>query len=154
MSKFAPLPKHPFDLGAQRLFAAKLNALLNARVVDTTGAPAGEVKYADGNTTFILAPAGNVIVKKYDPAKTCAKGYLYKVRATDAAVTTGVLIGAAYVKATPGKYVALRAVPVPTLAAHIPQLPDPISTDPEASGKFWEWISPASACVDGVTVEV
>lgn len=154
--KFAPLPKHPFDIGAIRTLVAKVNALLNMKVIDTTGAPAGSVKYADGNTTLIVSPAAAVDCLKYDVTKPSLAGTFYKVRATDTAVTDGVTVGGDTIKATPGKYLCLQAVPAtPSTSAHIPQLPDGSgSTDPESTAKFWEYFCPADICVDGSTVNV
>ena len=104
---------------------------------------------------FGFGGGGRVEVELYDPTKPCSAGKFYKVRTTDTAAVTGVTIGAATVKATPGKFLCLNSTPGnPTLAAQVPQLPDPISTDPAATGKYWEFFCPAYACIGNESTEI
>jgi len=101
--------------------------------------------------------SGNIAVKLYDPAKACTAGIFYKIRSTDDAAVTGIEVSAGvFIKATPGKFLALKSVPAnPTVSKHIPQLPDGSGqTDPAHADKYWEFFTPATACVDGATVEV
>ena len=50
--KFVKPPKNLLDFAAQKAMAKKINALLNCKIIDKDGAPAGEVFFADGNTVF------------------------------------------------------------------------------------------------------
>jgi len=99
--------------------------------------------------------------RKYDPTVDSYKeSQIVKILNSDAMVTTGlVCTGSAIpVKATPGKWVALQAVPVLVAGsanpAMIPQLPMPAGTDPDNTGNYWEFISPATVCVGGVPTDV
>ena len=51
-TKYVPLPRHAFDLQAQRQMAQAINALRNNRIVQGTGA--GMVHNSDGNTVYEL----------------------------------------------------------------------------------------------------
>lgn len=64
--KFIEPPRHFADLGFLRRVWGKLNALLNARIVDQKGNVIGDVLYADGNTLYRLtASAGGAAVSLF-----------------------------------------------------------------------------------------
>ena len=119
---------------------------------------------SEGTTLELLGlgGGGGADVVLYDPANACCAGTFYKVRSTDAAAVSGVdytVNGvAAKTKATPSKYLCLQSTAPNTsdsfTAAHVPQLPDLISTDPKADGKHWEWFSPSTVCTANGAVEV
>jgi len=111
------------------------------------------------------SPAGWFWIKgkrKYNPTVDSYKeSQIVKILNDDDVVVTGlVCTGSAIpVKATPGKWVALQAVPVlkndgTDNPAMIPQLPMPAGTDPDNAGNYWEFISPATVCVGGVPTDV
>lgn len=111
------------------------------------------------------SPAGWFWIKgkrKYNPTVDGYKeSQIVKILSSDAMVTTGLVCtgSAVPVKATPGKWVALQAVPVLVAGsanpAMIPQLPMPGGdSDPDNAGNYWEFISPATLCVGGVPTDV
>jgi hypothetical protein len=53
-SKFLPSPRHALDFAWMRLLRQKFNALLNGEIKDENGNRIGEVKYADGNTVWVV----------------------------------------------------------------------------------------------------
>lgn len=50
--KFLRVPKHGMDFAFLRDVKAKVDALLNGKIVDENGQIAGDISYADGNTVF------------------------------------------------------------------------------------------------------
>ena len=50
--KFVPIPRHAFDIGAQRKMAQAINAMRNSRIVQGNGA--GIVHHSDGNMVIEL----------------------------------------------------------------------------------------------------
>ena len=117
--KFVGQPKHPFDYAHQKKVAQKLDALLNATVIDTYGSTIGQVKYADGNTAFQVAISSDRWQKPYkelDPDRFVNKGTWVYISPENPIVTTGMTdpIAGAGTKAYSGIWEAAQDVPAST----------------------------------------
>lgn len=77
-AKFLAAPRHALDLKFHKAVREKVNALLNAQIVDEKGNIIGTVKYADGNTVFqFKAAGGSTSIKgQWDPAVSYDKGVI------------------------------------------------------------------------------
>jgi hypothetical protein len=89
-------------------------------------------------------------------------GTFYKLLDTDFAVTNGYVCAGSEtpVKATAGKWLCLKSVPVllndgTDLPNYIPTLPAASgSLDPSNAGNYWEFFTPSQICVDGASQNV
>lgn len=93
--KFLNDPKHALDLPFQKSVKKKVNALLNARIVDLSGNIIGTVSYSDSDTIFQFKSSGAgqaYIAGEWDPAATypdTSKGQQAIVFYTPAGGATG-----------------------------------------------------------------
>lgn len=104
--KFIEPPRHALDFKFHKRVHKKLNALLNARIVDENGNVIGTVDYGDGGTLFRFtasAGGGLYIAGEYDPTQS----YPDKSKGTQAIVFFTPDGGAA------GVYYTLPGVTVP-----------------------------------------
>ena len=132
MNKFLPFPKSVFDIEWLRLLAKKINALLNGKVVDVNGNPAGEIKYGEGNTLFIVNPGiGNnwqTPNKELDPSLSVRKGSYVYISALNPIAVIGMtdIVSSSTVISCQGIWQAAKDVPAAVSGSYnVPIFPYP-----------------------------
>jgi hypothetical protein len=145
------------DLSHINTVEALVNAILTSKQITVTENGLFIRGLGDSNGWFWIKGK-----RLYKPTEYgSAVDQIQKVLEDQAEVETGIVCAGSDtpVKATPGKFVALKTVPKlkndgTDNPNWIPQLPMPGGTDPDNVLNFWEWIGPSSVCVDEVLTEV
>ncbi len=87
-SKFVGQPKSALDFAWMKRVGKMLDALRNGQVVTGTK---GEIKYADGNTVWIIPPGGG-FTEEYNPAHSYSAGQIFTIAPGRVVVLNGVTV--------------------------------------------------------------